>query len=53
MPRPGPRRIMLGVKVKPESMAVIDELAEKEGVSRSEMARRLMAEAIAARRHKR
>lgn len=43
---------MLGVKVKPESMDIIDELAKAEGVSRSEMARRLMAEAIAARRRK-
>lgn len=41
---------MLGVKVKPESLAIIDELAEQEGVSRSEMARRLMAEAVTARR---
>lgn len=41
---------MLGVKIYPEAMAAIDSLAEAEGVNRSEMARILLAEAVARRR---
>lgn len=44
------RRVPLLVRVKPASLTVIDRLAEREGVSRSEMVRRLLAEAITARR---
>lgn len=50
MPRTGPRRVMIGVKLLPAAIAYIDELAEAEGVNRSEMVRRLLAEAVAARR---
>lgn len=50
MPRPGPRRTMVGVKLSEEGIAYIDELAAAEKVNRSEMIRRLLAEAVAARR---
>lgn len=50
MPRPGPRRVMIGVKLYPEAIAYIDKLAEAEGVTRSEMVRRLLAEAVSSRR---
>lgn len=41
---------MVGVKLCPDAIAYIDELAKAEGVNRSEMVRRLLAEAAAARR---
>ena len=50
MPRTGPRRVMIGVKLLPTAIAYIDELAKAEGVNRSEMVRRLLSEAVAARR---
>lgn len=50
MPRTGPRRVIVGVRLKAEAIAYIDELAKAEKVNRSEMVRRLLAEAVAARR---
>ena len=41
---------MIGVKLLPTAIAYIDELAKAEGVNRSEMVRRLLSEAVAARR---
>lgn len=50
MPRSGPRRPNIGVRLSAEGVAYIDELAKVEKVNRSEMIRRLLAEAVAARR---
>jgi hypothetical protein len=41
---------MVGVKLLPDAITYIDTLAEAEGVNRSEMIRRLLAEAVARRR---
>ena len=41
---------MIGVKLLPAAITYIDGLAVSEGVNRSEMVRRLLAEAVAARR---
>lgn len=41
---------MVGVKLYPDAIAYIDTLAEAEGVNRSEMIRRLLAEAVAQRK---
>ena len=46
------RRVMIGVKLWPEAIAYIDTLAKAERVTRSEMVRRLLAEAVAARRQR-
>lgn len=48
-PRQGPRRRIVGVRIKPEAVAYIDRLALSEGVNRSEMVRRLLSEALTAR----
>lgn len=40
---------MVGVKLYPEAIAYIDKLAAVEGVNRSEMIRRLLAEAVTRR----
>lgn len=50
MPRSGPRRVIVGVRLKADAIAYIDTLAEAQGVNRSEMIRLLLAEAVAARR---
>lgn len=41
---------MIGVKLWPDAIAYVDKLAKAEKVTRSEMVRRLLAEAVAARR---
>lgn len=41
---------MIGVKLYAEAIALIDQLAEAEKATRSEMVRRLLAEAVAARK---
>lgn len=46
MPRPGPRRPALALRVSQEGMDALDALAEKAGASRSEMGRRLLSAAI-------
>lgn len=48
-PRPGPERPIVGVRIKPDAINYIDGLAAGEGVTRSEMIRRLLAESITAR----
>lgn len=48
-PRPGPVRPIVGVRIKQDAIDYIDQLAEREGVGRSEMIRRLIGEALAAR----
>ena len=50
MPRTGPRRVIVGVRLKAEAIEYIDTLAQAEKVNRSEMIRRLLAEAVAVRR---
>jgi metal-responsive CopG/Arc/MetJ family transcriptional regulator len=49
MPRPGPRRPLVNVRLTEEGIAYIDQLAATEGVNRSEMIRTLLAEAVTAR----
>lgn len=46
------RTSTLIIRLKPTGLAAIDELATAEGVPRSEMVRRLISEAITARRAK-
>jgi hypothetical protein len=51
MPRPGPRREYVAVRLKPEALAAVQELAQAEtGDNLSEMIRKLLAEAMEARR---
>lgn len=53
MPRPGPRRKAYAIRLSDNGVAAIQELADKEtGGNLSEMARKLLAEAIAARQAK-
>jgi hypothetical protein len=49
MPRPGPRRAIVGIRLKPEAITYIDTLAQQAGVTRSDMIRTLISEALAAR----
>lgn len=50
MPRPGPQRGLVGVKMSDEGERAIQELADAEaGGNKSEMIRRLLSEALAAR----
>lgn len=49
MPRPGPRRPLVALRLGNEVTATVDRLAEQDGVNRSEMIRKLIAEAICAR----
>lgn len=42
-----PRTLILSIRVKPESLARIDELAKVDGMTRTEMARKLLAEGLA------
>jgi len=49
MPRPGPRRPLVAIRLSAEGIAHIDGLAAKAGVTRSEMIRTLLTEAVAAR----
>jgi metal-responsive CopG/Arc/MetJ family transcriptional regulator len=53
MPRPGPRRPLVAIRMSDEGIAYVDQLAEEAGVNRSEMIRTLLKEAIAARAAKR
>lgn len=43
MPRPGPRRPILGIRVSDAGIEAIDKRAEEAGVKRSEMARWMLA----------
>lgn len=42
MPRPGPRRAMVGVRLSAEGIAAVDAMADKRGVTRSEMIRLML-----------
>ena len=54
MPRAGPKREFVGVKLSPAGLAAIRDLAAKETVGNlSEMIRLLLSEAVAARRRAR
>lgn len=48
-PRKGPRRPIVGVRISEGGIAAIDQLAKAEGVTRSEMIRRLLSESLARR----
>lgn len=43
-------RVMVGTRLKPAALAMVDEAARSAGVSRSEMLRLLVVEALTARR---
>lgn len=43
MPRPGPRRPNIGVRLSDEELARIDKLAERAGRNRSEQIRTMLA----------
>lgn len=48
MPRPGPRREYIGVRLSPEGVAAVRLLADREtGGNLSEMLRKLLSEALA------
>jgi len=47
MPRPGPRRPLVAIRLSDEGIAHVDKLAEEQGVNRSEMIRRMVAFASA------
>lgn len=50
MPRPGPRREYIGVRLSPEGVAAVRLLAEREtGGNLSEMLRKLLSEALTQR----
>jgi metal-responsive CopG/Arc/MetJ family transcriptional regulator len=49
MPRPGPRRPQVAIRLSEEKIAEIDAFAEAEKANRSEIIRRLVDEALAAR----
>ncbi|MGH3942493.1 MAG: hypothetical protein ACRDTG_28495 [Pseudonocardiaceae bacterium] len=50
MPRPGPRRQAIAIRLSAEGLAVVKDLAEREtGGNLSEMCRKLLSEAVAAR----
>jgi hypothetical protein len=50
MPRPGPRRGLVALKLSAEGRHAVEELAAKEtGGNLSEMIRKLLSEAMAAR----
>jgi metal-responsive CopG/Arc/MetJ family transcriptional regulator len=46
MPRPGPRRPMVAVRLSPDVLARVDAAAAVAGVNRSEMIRRLIADGL-------
>jgi len=48
--RTGPRRPIVAIRLSTEETIHIDEMAASEHVTRSEMIRRLLAEAIAMRK---
>jgi hypothetical protein len=51
MPRPGPRRPLVGVRLSDEGRAYIERMAERETDGNlSEMIRKLLGEAVTARR---
>ena len=45
-PRPGPRRPQVAIRVSEAGIKEIDDLADQAGVTRSEMARRLLSAAV-------
>jgi hypothetical protein len=50
MPRPGPRREYVGIKLSPAGLETVRAMAEQEtGGNVSEMIRRLLVEAVTAR----
>lgn len=50
MPRPGPRRPLVAIRLSTEGLEFIDQLAAREtDGNRSEMVRRLLLEAVTAR----
>jgi len=52
-PRPGPRRLYVGVRLSPAGLEAIEKLAAAETDGNlSEMIRKLLAEAVAARQRR-
>jgi len=49
MPRPGPRRELVFVRLLPDALKWVDAQAKTEGQTRSGMLRKLLGEAMAAR----
>lgn len=47
MPRPGPRRPLVALRLSEQGIARIDQRAAEAGVTRSEMMRRMLAYAAA------
>lgn len=47
MPRPGPRRPLIAIRISDEGREHIDKMAKEAGVNRSEMIRRMLAYAAA------
>jgi predicted DNA binding CopG/RHH family protein len=47
MPRPGPRRPLVAIRLSEQDIAAIDQRATEAGVTRSEMMRRMLAYAAA------
>lgn len=47
MPRPGPRRPLVALRMSDEGVAHVDKLAAAAAVTRSEMIRRMLAYAAA------
>lgn len=47
MPRPGPRRPLVAIRLSDQGIAHVDQRAEAEGVNRSEMIRLMLAFASA------
>lgn len=45
-PRPGPRRPQVAIRISEAGIEAIDDLATQAGVTRSEMARRLLSAAV-------
>lgn len=43
MPRKGPRRPMVSIRLSPDGLAYIDDRAKTETVNRSELIRRMLA----------
>lgn len=50
---PDTRRPIVGIRIKPEAIRYIDTLAKDTGVTRSDMIRTLIGEALAARQRTR
>lgn len=46
MPRPGPRRPLMSLRVDAETLTTLDDLAARLGVTRSDLVRRMIEKAL-------